>query len=71
MQLENLTPQRKIENNDRQYDEIYQTNMIDNKEYDERYKISENKEEILNIDIEVLKQQKVSLQKDIDYIVKI
>ena len=44
MQLENLRPQRNIENNDKQYDEIYQINMIDDMEYDERGQIDENKE---------------------------
>ena len=39
MQLENLRPQRNIENNDKQYDEIYQINLIDDKESDERYQI--------------------------------
>ena len=31
MQLENLRPQKNIENNDRQYYEVYQINMIDYK----------------------------------------
>ena len=43
MQLENLRPQRNIENNDKQSDEIYQINMIDDKKSDERDQIDENK----------------------------
>ena len=39
MQLEHFRPQRNIENNDKQYDEIYQINLIDDKESDERYQI--------------------------------
>ena len=53
MQQENLMRQINIENNDKQYDERYQINMIEDKEYDERDQICENKEEILNTDIEV------------------
>ena len=34
MQLENLRPMRNIENNDKQTDEGYQKNLIDNKEFD-------------------------------------
>ena len=41
--------------------------MIDDKDSDERYQIGENKEETLNTDIEVLKLQKLSLQKKIIY----
>ena len=63
MQLENLIPQRDIYKNDQQSDEKYHINMIDDKEYDERYQIGENKEETLNTDIEVLKLQKLSLHK--------
>ena len=51
MQLENLRPQLNIENNVKKYDEIYQINVIDDKESDERYHIGENKEETLNTDI--------------------
>ena len=47
MQLENLRPQRNIENNDKQYDEIYQINMIDDKEYNERNHISKKRKEYL------------------------
>ena len=39
MKLENLRPQRNIDNNDKEFDEIYPINMIDDKEYDERYQI--------------------------------
>ena len=42
MQLETFWPQRNIENNDRQSDERYQINMIDDKESDGRYEIGEN-----------------------------
>ena len=45
MQVENLRPQRNIDNNDKKSDEIYKINMIDDKESDERYEIGENKEE--------------------------
>ena len=55
MRPTSLRPQRNIENNDKQFYERYQINMIDHKESDERYQIGENKEEILNTDIEVLK----------------
>ena len=44
MQLENLIPQINIDNNDKQYDERYQINMIDDKDSDKRYHIGENKE---------------------------
>ena len=44
--------------------------MIDDKECDERYQIEENKKEILNTDIEVLKLGKLILQKNIDNIDK-
>ena len=64
MQLENLRPQRKMENNDKQYDERNQININDDKEYGEIDQIKENKEETLNTDIEVLKLQKMSLQKN-------
>ena len=40
-QLENLRPQRNIDNNDKQSDKRYQINIIDDKEYDERDKIGE------------------------------
>ena len=63
MQLEHLIPQRNIENNDRQYDEIYQINMIDDRKSAERDQIGENKEETLNTDIEVLKLRKLSSRK--------
>ena len=33
-QLENFIPQRNIDNNYKQYDDRYQINMIDDKEYD-------------------------------------
>ena len=55
MQLENLRPKRNIENNDKQSYKRYQINMIDHKESDDRYHMSENKEETLNTDIQVLK----------------
>ena len=64
MQLENLRPERNIENYDKQYDEKNQINMIDDRESDERDKISENKEETLNTEIEVLKLRKLSSQKN-------
>ena len=63
MQLKFLRPQRNIENNYNQYDEIYQINMIDDKESNERYQIFENKEETLNTNIEVLILRKLSSQK--------
>ena len=70
MQLENLRPQRNIENNDKQYDEINQKEMSDEKESDERNQIGENKEETLNTDIEVLKLRKLSSQNSIGYVGK-
>ena len=56
-------PQRNIDNNDRQSDERYQINIIDEKQYEERDKIGENREETLNTDIEVLKLRKLISQK--------
>ena len=43
MQLENLRLQRNIENDDKHSGEIYQINMIDDKESDEIDHIGENK----------------------------
>ena len=63
MQLENLRPHINIENNDKQYDEMYQINMIDDKKSDERDQISKNYEEKMTKDIEVLKLRKMGLQK--------
>ena len=63
MQLETLRPQRNIENNDKKYGERYQINVIDDKESDERDHISENKEETLNADIELLKLRNSSSKK--------
>ena len=60
MQLENLRPQINIENNDKQFDERYQINMIDDKKSDERDQISKNDEEKVTEDIEVLKLRKLS-----------
>ena len=40
MQHENLRPQRNIDINYKQTDERYHKNMIDDKEYNERYQIS-------------------------------
>ena len=51
MQLEHLIPQRNIDNNDKQSDERYQINIIDDKKSDERDIIGEKKKETLNIDI--------------------
>ena len=51
MQLKNLIYQISIENVDKQSDERNKINMIDDKDYNERYKIGENKEETLNTDI--------------------
>ena len=45
MQLEHLRPQINIDNNEKQFDERYQINMIDDKESYERDQIGENKEE--------------------------
>ena len=44
--------------------------MIDDKESDEKYEIGKNKEESLNTDIEFSKLQKISSQKNIDYVEK-
>ena len=63
MKLENLRPQIKIGNNDKQSDEIYQINIIYDKEYDERDQISKNDEEKMTEDIEVLKLVKLGSQK--------
>ena len=40
--------------------------MSDDKDSDERYQISKNDEEIVTEDIEVLKLEKLSSQKNID-----
>ena len=63
MQLENLIPERNIDNKDKKYDERYQINMIDVREYNKSDQISENKEGTLNTDIEVLILRKLSSQK--------
>ena len=63
MQLENFIPQRNIGKNDKKYDEIYQINIIDDKESDERDQISKNYEEKETADIEVLKLGKLGSQK--------
>ena len=70
IQLESLRPQINTENNNRQSDEIYNTNMINERDSDEGDKIVENKEKILNTDIEVLKLRKLISLKNIDYIEK-
>ena len=46
---------RNIEKNYQQTDEIYQKNLIDDKESEERYQISEFNEEKMIKDIEILK----------------
>ena len=51
MKLENLRPKRNIENNDKQYDERYPINMLDDMGSNERDKIIKNKEETLHTDI--------------------
>ena len=61
--LENLRPQRYIDNNDKQYDEKYHINMIDDKESNERDHICDKNEETLNTYIEVLKLRNLSSQK--------
>ena len=43
-QLENFKPHRNRENNEKQSDERYEINMIDDKESDESDQIGENKE---------------------------
>ena len=63
IQLESLRPQINLENNDKQSDERYQINIIDDKESVDRDQIGENKEEELNTDIEVFKLRKLSSQK--------
>ena len=70
MQLENLIPQRNIENNDRRYNERYKINMIDDKYYNGRDQISKNDEEKVTEDIEVLKLQKLRSQKKKNYLEK-
>ena len=70
IQLENLISQRNIENDGKQYDEIYQINTIDDKEYNEIDQIGKHKEETLNRDIENLILRKFSSQKEIDYLEK-
>ena len=70
MQLENLRPRIDKENIDKHSDERYQINMIDDKKSDERDQMGKNKKETLNTDIEVLKLQNLSLQKNIDNLEK-
>ena len=62
MQRENLRPQRNINNNDKKTVERYQKNLIDDKEYDERYQISKNDEDRTIEDIEIMKLQNLSSQ---------
>ena len=63
IQLESLRPQINLENNDKQSDEIYQINIIDDKESNEIDHISEKNEETFNTYIEVLIMQTFILQK--------
>ena len=63
MQQENLRPQRNIEINDKRTDEIYQKNIIDDKESDERDQISKNDEEKIIEYIEIMKLQNLISQK--------
>ena len=60
MQKENLIPQINIENNDRKTDEIYQKNLIDDKESDEKSEISRIDEEKIIEDKEIMKLQNLS-----------
>ena len=63
MQRENLRPQKNIEKNYKQTDDIYQKILIDDKESDERYQISKNDEEKIIEDIEIMKLQHLSSKK--------
>ena len=60
MQQENLRPRINIYNNDKQSDEIYQKNLIDDKESDKRYQIRTNNEEKIIKYIEIRKLQNLS-----------
>ena len=65
MQLKLLISQRNIENIDKQYDERYQINMIDENVSDERNQIDENDEDRSIDDIEVLKVGTLCSKRDI------
>ena len=65
MQQQNFRPQRNIEINDKQTDEIYHKNMIDDKKSDERDQISKTDEEKMHEDIEIMNLQILSANKNI------
>ena len=70
LKLGKLSLQKKIDNIEKYSDEIKQMDMSDDKESDERDQISENDEERLNKDIEVLQLVKLSSKKNDDNIEK-
>ena len=59
-----MTPQRNIENTYKQTDERYQKQLSGEKESDERDQISKNDEEKIIEDIEIMKLQILSSQKN-------
>ena len=61
MQQENFIPQINIGINDKRTDEIYQKNMNDYKQSDERYQISKNKEERIIEDMETMKKESLKI----------
>ena len=65
MKQENLRTKINIEINDKQTDKRYQKNIIDDKEYDKRDQISKNDEEKIIEDIEIMKLQNLSSEKNI------
>ena len=70
LKLVKLSPQKNIDNIEKESDEGNQMDMSDDKDYDERYQIDKDDEEIVTHDIEVLKQGKLGSQKSIDNIEK-
>ena len=61
MQQDNFIPQINIGINDKRTDEIYQKNMNDYKQSDERYQISKNKEERIIEDMETMKKESLKI----------
>ena len=70
LETEKLSSQKNIDYLEKEYDEINQMDVSDDKESDEREHISKDDEEKVTEDIEVLKLGKLSSQKNMDNIEK-
>ena len=70
MQLGNLRPQINIENNDNQYYERYQINMIGDNESDERDHIDEKEGRNIEYRYIILEAAKIEFAEKIDYLEK-